>query len=266
MAARLASGRRIGSVLLLATVLGACGNAPAASAPAAAVATPSTVPSRSPSAAPSVAPSAAPSVAPTPSAAAPSVDPGPSIDPAIADLTGVTTDPSRAHRLPMAVLLDDSTDRAPSIGLQRRIARLPRAGRRRRDTLHVRLPGGRQPEDRPGPQRPHLLHPLGQRNEGCHRPLWRRPTEPLVSPGLPRAADHEHGCPRRFRKGVPSDLDPDGAAQRLYVDSRAQGDVTEAWRARSRRPTTCTATRSWRPALQSRAPRRNGSGSRTGRV
>jgi hypothetical protein len=62
---------------------------------------------------------ATPTAAPAPTAIAIPLVPSPAasaIDPTIADLTGRTTDPARAHRLPLAVLLDDNRVARPQSG------------------------------------------------------------------------------------------------------------------------------------------------------
>jgi len=95
------------AALLAGLVLAACGSTqPTPSQPAAvtvALATPSSALTPSAPAGPATTPTALPS-------------PSSVIDPTIADLTGVTTDPSRAHRLPLAVLLDDNRIARPQSG------------------------------------------------------------------------------------------------------------------------------------------------------
>jgi hypothetical protein len=86
-------------------VLAGCGSSPSPSPSAAAIATATPPPSPSPTA------SFSPSPAVTPSASQQLVR-----DPAIADLTGLATDPTRAHRLPIAVLIDDSKVARPQSG------------------------------------------------------------------------------------------------------------------------------------------------------
>ena len=108
MASRVRSGRRIGFVLLLALLLAGCGNTPTASVPVVAVVIPSTGPTPSPSPSPSPPPSPTPVTSIAPAA--------PWVDPTIADLTGVKTDPALAHRLPIAVLLDDNRIARPQSG------------------------------------------------------------------------------------------------------------------------------------------------------
>jgi hypothetical protein len=109
MSARRGSSRRMGSVALLALVLGGCGSTQAVSAP------PSIAALAAPSVAPTPTPSATPSITPAPSPT-PSVSPAPWVDPTIADLTGVKTSPTLAHRLPIAVLLDDNAIARPQSG------------------------------------------------------------------------------------------------------------------------------------------------------
>ena len=46
----------------------------------------------------------------------PSSSPALPADPSVADLTGVTTDPALAHRLPLAVLIDDNQVARPQSG------------------------------------------------------------------------------------------------------------------------------------------------------
>jgi len=96
--------RGICSTLIAALVLGACGSTtPTASPPVVAVVVAS--------------PSLAPSPNATPSAAATAL-PSPSVpvDPSVADLTGLMTAPVLAHRLPLAVLLDDNRIARPQSG------------------------------------------------------------------------------------------------------------------------------------------------------
>ena len=97
-------GRRIMAVCLATLVVAACDSTPAPS-PSPALVTVS--PSPSPSA--TASPVASPTVSPSPS-------PVLSTDPGIADLTGVTTDATRAHRAPIAVLIDDSKAARPQSG------------------------------------------------------------------------------------------------------------------------------------------------------
>jgi hypothetical protein len=110
MSSRQTRGRAISVALLAGLVLAACGSTTSKPAPSVsvAVATPSPVALVSPSPLPT--PSVSPSVAPSP---LPSTTP---IDPNVADLTGVTTDPARAHRMTLAVLLDDNRAARPQSG------------------------------------------------------------------------------------------------------------------------------------------------------
>jgi hypothetical protein len=94
-----------GTVVLAVAGCAPSGGTPSPS-PAAAV-----VPSASPSGIPSVAPSASPSVAPSPT---PSASPAADVVPA--DLDGVLVAPELAHRLPLAVMIDDSRAARPQSG------------------------------------------------------------------------------------------------------------------------------------------------------
>jgi hypothetical protein len=79
--------------------------------------TPSPEPTRVPVATATSSPSASTVVSPSLNVAlSPSPSPDPPGDPTIADLTGVTTDPTRAHRLPIAVLIDDARVARPQSG------------------------------------------------------------------------------------------------------------------------------------------------------
>lgn len=101
--------RFISPLLVIALIMGGCGSAPATPIPSAAsvvaVATPGAV-SPAPSAS---TPHPDASASPTPSTI-------PWFDPAVADLTGVRTDPALAHRLPLAVLIDDNRIARPQSG------------------------------------------------------------------------------------------------------------------------------------------------------
>ena len=105
--ARRTLARGICSVWLAALTLAACGSTPAPTgSPAAVVAA-----AQSPAATPTyLAPDPA---SPSPS---PSTEPTTPVDPTIADLTGVKTDPALAHRLPLAVLIDDNQVARPQSG------------------------------------------------------------------------------------------------------------------------------------------------------
>ena len=97
------------AVLALCLALGGCGSAPPSASPLVELA-----------AAPSAAATPTPAPTPTPTAMPTAASPAaPPIDPTIADLTGVTTDPARAHRLPLAVLLDDNRVARPQSGFNR---------------------------------------------------------------------------------------------------------------------------------------------------
>lgn len=97
--------RWIVAACLTAAILAGCGSTPTPAPSSASVAKALAAATASPG------PSATPVAAVTP---APSVEPPG--DPAIADLTGVTVDPERAHRLPIAVLIDDSRAARPQSG------------------------------------------------------------------------------------------------------------------------------------------------------
>lgn len=99
------SARGIAIACLAVLALAGCGSTPIPDPSPATVA----IATSSPSASPSTAPSPTPVVSPSPSAQPPA-------DPTIADLTGMTTDPSRAHRLPIAVLIDDNAVARPQSG------------------------------------------------------------------------------------------------------------------------------------------------------
>ena len=97
-------GQWILTACLAALVVAACDSTPSPSPSTAQVApTPSSLPSSTALASPSQAPS-------------PSPVPAHPVDPTVADLTGVTTDPTRAHRLPIAVLIDDAKVARPQSG------------------------------------------------------------------------------------------------------------------------------------------------------
>jgi Protein of unknown function (DUF3048) N-terminal domain/Protein of unknown function (DUF3048) C-terminal domain len=92
---------------LAAAVLSACspGAAPATPPPTVVTATPSV--SASPSPVAQSTPTSTPTLAPSPSVA---------VDPTIADLTGMKTVPALAHRLPIAVTIDDNRVARPQSG------------------------------------------------------------------------------------------------------------------------------------------------------
>ena len=94
--------RPLAACLVAALVLGACGSTAApASPPSMAAATPTPTPSPTPSPSPTATPSPSPTPTPLP-------DTG--------DLTGVKTTPELAHRLPLAVMIDDSRAARPQSG------------------------------------------------------------------------------------------------------------------------------------------------------
>ena len=105
--ARRTLARGICSVWLAALTLSACGSTPAPSASPASVVTAA----QSPAATPASDPPPSPMPSPTPS-----TEPTTPVDPTIADLTGVKTDPTLAHRLPIAVLIDDNQVARPQSG------------------------------------------------------------------------------------------------------------------------------------------------------
>ncbi len=89
-------------VLALALLLAACGPAPSPTPPVVAVA-------------PTASPSATPTASPTPSPL-PTPSPSPTASLLPADLTGLPVDPTLAHRLPLAVMLDDNRVARPQSG------------------------------------------------------------------------------------------------------------------------------------------------------
>lgn len=101
---RRTQARWITSVWLAAVVLSACSPTPAPASPSLAgvTATPPT-----PTAAPT------PTTSPSP---IPSLSPMAGVDPTIADLTGEKVDPALAHRLPIAVTIDDNRVARPQSG------------------------------------------------------------------------------------------------------------------------------------------------------
>ncbi len=103
--ARRILARGICSIWLAALTLSACGSTPPPTGSPASVVTANQSPVATPITSMSASPSATPSSAPT----AP-------VDPTIADLTGVKTDPALAHRLPIAVLIDDNQVARPQSG------------------------------------------------------------------------------------------------------------------------------------------------------
>jgi hypothetical protein len=99
--------RGVISVWLAAIVMSACSPGPApTNLPQTGVV--ATLPAATPSAS---LPIPTPTVAPSPSPS-----PAVFVDPTVADLTGVKTDPARAHRLPIAVTIDDNRVARPQAG------------------------------------------------------------------------------------------------------------------------------------------------------
>ena len=106
---------RVGCVAIaLSLVLSGCGSTPPSASPAVGLAAAPSVAVPSPTIEPTMTPS--PTATAIPSASSPAL---PVVDPTVADLTGVTTDPARAHRLPLAVLLDDNRVARPQSGFNR---------------------------------------------------------------------------------------------------------------------------------------------------
>lgn len=102
--ARMCSSSVAGGALALAALVAACGSsAPTPPPSAAVIATPTPAPTPTPTPSPIVSPSASPSATPTPSLVP-------------ADLTGVLVPPDRAHRLPIAVMIDDNRAARPQSG------------------------------------------------------------------------------------------------------------------------------------------------------
>jgi len=95
--------RAIAITCLAVLALAGCGSTPVPDPSPPTVVTATSAPAVSP------APSPSPRVSPSPSAQL-------SADPTIADLTGVATDATRAHRLPIAVLIDDNAVARPQSG------------------------------------------------------------------------------------------------------------------------------------------------------
>lgn len=101
------SARGIAIACLAVLMAAGCGSTPIPDPSPATIAAETSTPSPSPAATPSPTPTVSPSPSPTAQ---------PPADPTIADLTGVTTDPTRAHRLPIAVLIDDNQVARPQSG------------------------------------------------------------------------------------------------------------------------------------------------------
>ena len=109
--------------------------------------------------------------------------------------------------------------RATPGGIQRGIAGLPGSGRRRRDPLHVRLPGRRGQDDRPRPERPPVLRPLGRRVPDRTRPLRRRLHDAgRDDPPAQREIHLRHRCPARLERRIPPDQGSIRPAQRIHED------------------------------------------------
>ena len=96
--------RRLGSLVFVTVLIAACGSSTTSAGP-------SVAPSAIPTAVPSV--SAPPTPTPTP-LPTPTATPASSVEPA--DLSGVLVAPALAHRLPLAVMLDDSRAARPQAG------------------------------------------------------------------------------------------------------------------------------------------------------
>ncbi len=105
MSSRPTSLRGRCAVLALSLAVGGCASQPPSPSPVPEVAAAPSIPAATPS--PEPTPTALPSASDVPSAA---------LDPTIADLTGLTTDATRAHRLPLAVLIDDNRVARPQSG------------------------------------------------------------------------------------------------------------------------------------------------------
>ena len=105
MSSRPTSLRGRCAVLVLSLAVGGCASQPPSPSPVPEVAAAPSIPAASPS--PEPTPTALPSASDVPSA---------TLDPTIADLTGLTTDATRAHRLPLAVLIDDNRVARPQSG------------------------------------------------------------------------------------------------------------------------------------------------------
>jgi Protein of unknown function (DUF3048) N-terminal domain/Protein of unknown function (DUF3048) C-terminal domain len=97
---------RVPALLLIALIVTACGPSPTSPLPVP-VAEVEPTPTPSPRSSPTAAPSPTPSVAPTAT---------PIALPDTADLTGVPIDAAHAHRLPLAVMLDDARAARPQAG------------------------------------------------------------------------------------------------------------------------------------------------------
>ena len=184
---------------------------------------------------------------PTP-AAEPTATPTPSTLPG--DLTGLPVAPAAAHRLPLAVMIDDSRRpaRSPASTPPRR---LPGDRRRLRDPLPAHLPGVRHRRHRSGPQRPLLPRPVGPGDPLGARPLRRRPADAHVH-ALAQEAVHRRRRPGSRTAGLPPDQDPPGAAQRLHLDRGPASPGATS----SGRPRSCRADLYRRPFVDAVARRR----------
>ena len=173
-----------------------------------------------------------------------------------ADLDGVLVAPELAHRLPLAVMIDDSRAARPQSGFNARLDRLPGHRRRLRVALHARLPGRRHQGDRPGPQRALLPRPVGPGGRRGHRPLRRRPPDPDLHPLLAQAVDRRRRA-GPGQSGLPPDQDPDRAAQRLHLHGQAAGTGDQARAPRRRSAAACSSDRSATPPRRPTAARRS---------
>ena len=99
--------RRLALALVVLSAAACGGSVVPSATPAAAVPIPSSPPSTAPTVTPMPTPSGAPSPSPTPA--------DPYLSP-VADLTGLAVDPAVAHRLPLAVMLDDAKAARPQSG------------------------------------------------------------------------------------------------------------------------------------------------------
>ena len=158
--------------------------------------------------------------------------------------------------------------RPAAVGLQRRVASStrprPMVARRATCSSTRRATAA---QIGPGPQRAHLLRPLGERDQGRHRPLRRRPTQPLVPQGRSTASGSPTSMPsagsgKAFHRISSRKAPHNGYTSTAALRAMALKRGGRGFDARS----TCTAARSWRPARPRRAQRRSGSGSRTGRA
>jgi hypothetical protein len=114
MSPRPTSYRARRAIVALSLIVTGCASAPPSASPAVGLAAAPSIDVATPTSEPTT----TPSPTTTAMASAPS-PPSPFVDPTVADLTGVTTDPARAHRLPLAVLLDDNRVARPQSGFNR---------------------------------------------------------------------------------------------------------------------------------------------------